>query len=303
MVWPEVGDLIALQMDLPERLNPATDSTLLLAREAARRGFEVYVYQPSALTYSGGVLTARAQRWPEGGEAVLDLATAKVVLLRQDPPFDMAYITSTYLLELLPPAVRVLNNPRAVRDAPEKLLVQRFAEFTPPTLITRDRAAIAEFREAEGDVIIKPLYGHGGAGVSLLKAHSDEGAALEGLLAAGLPIIVQRYLPAVRAGDKRIVLIDGKVAGAINRVPAAHEVRANLVLGGRAEKTTLTQREAEICEAVGPYLQQQGLYLVGLDVIGGFLTEINVTSPTGLVAINQLDGTALERVFWDGVGC
>ena len=234
---------------------------------------------------------------------LLDLATAKVVLLRQDPPFDMAYITSTYLLELLPPAVRVLNNPRAVRDAPEKLLVQRFAEFTPPTLITRDRAAIAEFREAEGDVIIKPLYGHGGAGVSLLKANSDEGAALEGLLGAGLPIIVQRYLPAVRAGDKRIVLIDGKVAGAINRVPAAHEVRANLVLGGRAEKTTLTQREAEICAAVGPYLQQQGLYLVGLDVIGGFLTEINVTSPTGLVAINQLDGTALERVFWDGVGC
>jgi glutathione synthase len=234
----------------------------------------------------------------------LDLATLDVVLMRQDPPFNLAYISATHLLDRVHPETLVVNDPHHVRNAPEKLFVTQFAELMPPTLITYDYEEIKAFRrEHGGDVVVKPLYGNGGAGVFHVRPDDTNLGSLIEMFRAYLnePLVAQRYLPEVRQGDKRIILIDGKPAGALNRVPAPEETRANLHVGGRAEKATLTRRDQEICEAIGPTLAERGLIFVGIDVIGDYLTEINVTSPTGLQEIGRFDGVNLAGRIWDVV--
>jgi glutathione synthase len=223
--------------------------------------------------------------------------------MRQDPPFDMAYITATHLLEHIHPQTLVVNDPAHVRNAPEKLFVTQFPELMPPTLITSDRAEILSFRAEHKDIIVKPLFGNGGAGVFHVRPGDENLNALLELFTQLYrePIIVQRYVPEVRMGDKRIILVDGRAAGAVNRVPAEGEARSNLHVGGKATKSTLTARDREICEAIGPALKERGLVFVGIDVIGNYLTEINVTSPTGIQEINRLDGVRLEAQLWDAI--
>ena len=304
---------VAFQMDPIEGIDVDADSTYVLAVEASARGHALYHYLPQDMTLAGGRVVARARRFearPEadcpftmGAEELIDLATLDVVMMRQDPPFDMAYITATHLLEHIHPDTLVVNDPVQVRNAPEKLFVTHFAELMPPTLITTDRAQVLAFRAEHGDIIIKPLFGNGGAGVFHLAAGDENLAALMELYRELYPepMVVQRYLPEVRAGDKRVILIDGQAAGALNRVPAAGEARANLHVGARAEPAELTARDLEICEAIGPTLSERGLVFVGIDVIGDFLTEINVTSPTGIQEINRFDGVRLESQIWDAV--
>lgn len=304
---------VAIQMDPIESINIDADSTFVLAVEAQRRGHGLYHYLPQHLTLRDGRVSAWARplsvRRQQGdhftlGEGrQLDLGSVDVVLMRQDPPFDMAYITATHLLEHIHPRTLVVNDPVEVRNAPEKLLVTHFPELMPPTLISADRRQIAEFRAEHKDIIVKPLFGNGGAGVFHITPDDDN---LNSLLEVFTqlyrePVIVQRYLPDVRKGDKRIVLIDGLAAGAVNRVPAAGESRSNMHVGGRPEKSLLTRREREICEAIGPTLREKGLVFVGIDVIGDYLTEINVTSPTGLQEINRFDGERLEARVWDAI--
>jgi glutathione synthase len=233
----------------------------------------------------------------------IDLAACDVVLMRQDPPFDMAYITATHVLEHIHPRTLVVNDPAHVRNAPEKLFVTHFPQLMPPTLITADAAEIAAFRAEFKDIIVKPLYGNGGAGVFRIKPDDENLSALIEMFtsASREPLMVQRYEPAVRQGDKRIILVDGKAEGAINRVPAAGEARANMHVGGKATKTELTKREREICETIGPELKKRGLIFVGIDVIGDWLTEINVTSPTGIQEIGRFDGTDLAAKIWDAI--
>ena len=233
----------------------------------------------------------------------LDLTTVNVVLMRQDPPFDMAYITATHLLEHIHPKTLVVNDPIHVRNAPEKLLVTHFPQLMPPTLISADRRQILQFRDEHQDIILKPLFGNGGAGVFHVKPEDENLNALLELFTQSSrePVIVQRYLPAVRQGDKRIILVDGVAVGAVNRVPAAGEARSNMHVGGRPEKSSLTKREQEICEVIGPTLKERGLIFVGIDVIGDYLTEINVTSPTGIQEINRFDGSNLEALVWDAI--
>lgn len=303
--------LVAIQMDPLETIDITKDTTFLLGLEAQRRGHRLYYYAPESLAWEDGQVTAAAYPLtlrPEAGNHYtlgkaekLDLATADVVLMRQDPPFDLAYMTAAHLLALLPETVRMVNAPLSVILSPEKLYGCHFREFMPPTLITRDRGRIAVFREAQDDMILKPLYRCGGEGVFHLRPEDGNGNAILELLLAQdrAPLIAQRYIPAVREGDKRIILIDGEPVGAVLRVPESGETRANFHAGGRAQKTTLSAREQEICAALGPDLRRRGLFLVGIDVIGEYLTEINVTSPTGFQEINRLDGVALERVFWD----
>ena len=308
-----MGLVVAIQMDPMESINIDADSTFVLALEAQQRGHALYHYVPRALTLADGRLYAKARRLEVrrehgrhhtlGPVEPLDLAAMDVILMRQDPPFDMAYITATHLLEHVRETVLIVNDPVSVRNAPEKLVATRFPGIMPPTLITSDRDEIIAFRAEHGDIILKPLFGNGGAGVFRLSPADENLNALLELFTQLYrePIMVQRYLPAVRQGDKRIVLIDGEAAGAVNRVPAAGEARANLHVGGRAVKTTLTAREREICAAIGPALKEQGLIFVGIDVIGEYLTEINVTSPTGLQEINRLDGVKLEGRVWDAI--
>jgi glutathione synthase len=238
-----------------------------------------------------------------GPAEVADLSGMDVVLLRQDPPFDMAYITTTHLLERIHPATLVVNDPAEVRNAPEKLFVMNFPELMPPTLVTRDPGEIRRFRKEHGDIIIKPLYGNGGAGVFRISEGDQNLTALLEIFATAFreAHVVQRYLPAVRKGDKRIILIDGEAAGAINRVPAEDESRSNLHVGGRPEATELTEREREICATIGPELKRRGFVLVGIDVIGDYLTEINVTSPTGLREVKRFGGPDIAALFWDAV--
>ena len=306
---------VAVQMDPIEAIDIGGDSTFVLMLEAQQRGHALWHYGPRDLAYEGGRITVRARpvevrrehgnHHTFGAEATLDLGRdADVVLMRQDPPFDMAYITATHLLEHVHPRTLVVNDPASVRNAPEKLLVTHFPDLMPATLITRDLARIREFRARHGgDVIVKPLFGNGGAGVFHLKPEDPNlGALLE--LFGGLsrePLMVQQYLPAVRQGDKRIILVDGEAMGAINRVPAAGEARSNMHVGGRPERSALTAREREICAAIGPTLRERGLIFVGIDVIGDFLTEINVTSPTGLQEVARFDGVHLERAIWDAI--
>jgi glutathione synthase len=302
---------VAIQMDPIEAIDIQGDSSFVLALEAQRRGHGLFHYLPSALSLKDGRVYARMQplevrrekgnHFTFGAPQLIDLATADVVLMRQDPPFDMSYITATHLLEHVHPQTLVVNDPVHVRNAPEKLFVTHFAELMPPTLITSDKSEVAAFRAEHGDIIVKPLFGNGGAGVFHLGPEDENLSALLELFTDLYrePIIVQRYLPEVRRGDKRIILIDGQPAGAINRVPAKGEARSNMHAGGRPEKAQLTRREQEICEAIGPALQERGLIFVGIDVIGDYMTEINVTSPTGLQEINRFDEVCLEAQIWD----
>jgi glutathione synthase len=304
---------VAIQMDPIESININADSTFVLALEAQARGHLVYHYLPQHLFLKHGRIYARARRldvrrvpgdhYTLGDFETLDMATMDVVLMRQDPPFDMAYITATHLLEHIHPGVLVVNDPVSVRTAPEKLFVTHFHELMPPTLITGDRSVIEAFRAEHKDIIVKPLFGNGGMGVFRLKEGDENLGSLLELFAAHSrePLMVQRYVPEVRQGDKRIILIDGEPVGAILRVPADGEVRANMHAGGKPIKTTLTTREREICAAIGPALKARGLLFVGIDVIGPYLTEINVTSPTGLQEINRFDGVKLEARIWDAI--
>ena len=303
---------IAIQMDPIEAVNVDADTTFDLALEAHERGHEIWIYQPGGLSLSSGRVSARSRKVgklkrEQGAHAVLseseplDLHGVDVVLIRQDPPFNMAYITAAQILERLQPEVLVLNDPRSIRDAPEKLYVTDFADLTPPTLISRDTAAVKDFRAEHGDIILKPLYGNGGAGVFRLQADdSNFNALLELFLEAyEEPMIAQKYLPAVRKGDKRIILLDGEAVGVINRVPAKGETRSNMHVGGRAEAIEMSERDQEICDRIGPELSERGLALVGIDVIGDWLTEINVTSPTGVQEVRRFGGADISALFWD----
>ncbi len=305
---------VAIQMDPIDTINIDADSTFALALEAQRRGHALFHYLPQALTLREGRLLARGRplevRRRHGNHhrfgdfEELDLAGLDVVLMRQDPPFDMAYITATHLLELLPEdGPLVVNDPAAVRNAPEKLFVLRFRELMPPTLLTLDPAEIRAFWREHGDIVLKPLFGNGGAGVFHLRPGDDNLNSLLEMYAAvhREPVMVQRYLPEVRRGDKRVILVEGEPVGAVLRVPPEGEARANLHVGGRAEKTELTEREREICAAIGPTLRAQGLVFVGIDVIGDYMTEINVTSPTGIQEIARLDGVDLAVNIWDAI--
>jgi len=304
---------VAIQMDPIESINIATDSTFVLALEAQARGHRLYHYLPRQLSLVDGRVIAKARRLKVrrnprrpgtlGKEEALDLTKMDVVLMRQDPPFDMAYITATHVLEHVSGKTLVVNDPASVRNAPEKLFATHFPGLMPPTLVSSDRAEIIKFRQHHGDIILKPLFGNGGAGIFRVKKDDENFNALLENFAVFYrePIVVQRYLPAVRKGDKRIILVDGEPAGAVLRVPAKGEARANLHVGGKAAKTKLTRREREICAAIGPTLRDQGLIFVGIDVIGDYLTEINVTSPTGIQEINRLDGVQIETQVWDAI--
>ncbi|MBT6094976.1 MAG: glutathione synthase [Rhodospirillaceae bacterium] len=304
---------VAIQMDHVANIDISGDSTFALALEAQKRGYELLHYEPGRLAMRDGRVIAAAEpmevRREVGnhfslGDAVeIDLADVDVVLMRQDPPFDMAYITATHMLEHIHPETLVVNDPREVRNAPEKIFVTRFPQFMPPTLIASDRDHILAFREEHQDIIVKPLYGNGGAGVFHITPGDENLNALLEMFSESFrePIIVQKYLPAVREGDKRIILIDGEPAGGTNRVPAEGEARSNMHVGGQPVKTQLTTREHEICEALGPELKKRGLIFVGIDVIGGLMTEINVTSPTGIQEINRFNDVTLEADIWDAI--
>jgi glutathione synthase len=304
---------VAIQMDPIEKIDIGGDSTFALALEAQGRGHGLLYYGPRDLSFRDGKVTAHVRplnvRAVKGdhfalGEAfVYDLSSADVVLMRQDPPFDMAYITATHILERIHPKTLVVNDPREVRNAPEKLFVTEFQDFIPPTLITSDRLEIREFRERHKEIIIKPLYGNGGAGVFRIRPGDENLGSLLEMFTQFYrePVIVQRYLPEVRQGDKRIILVDGEFAGAINRVPAAGEARSNMHVGGRPEKTDLTARERDICAAIGPELKRRGLIFTGIDVIGDYMTEINVTSPTGIQEVKRFDGGDIAKKIWDVV--
>ena len=304
---------VAIQMDPIAGIDIDADSTFALALEAQRRGHTLHHYLPQALSLSEGRVVARAstlevRRDPAnpttlGEPKPLDLAEVDVVLMRQDPPFDMAYITATHLLEHIHPETLVVNDPVAVRNAPEKLFVTQFDGLMPPTLITSDRRAILDFRARHKDIIVKPLFGNGGVGVFHVAPEDENLNALLEMFTEIYrePIIVQRYLAQVRVGDKRIILIDGEAAGALNRIPPKGEARANLHVGAKAVKAELNARDREICAAIGPTLKEQGLIFTGIDVIGDYLTEINVTSPTGIQEIGRFDGVSLEARIWDAI--
>jgi len=308
-----MGLFVAVQMDPIELVNIDGDSSFVMGLAAQERGHKLFHYHPSRLSFRDGKVTARGHamtlrrergnHFTFGEPEVIDLSKADVVLMRQDPPFDMSYITATHILEHIHPKTLVVNDPVEVRNAPEKLFVAKFDGLMPPTLITSDKAEILAFRAEHKDIIVKPLYGNGGAGVFHI-APGDEnlGSLLEMFTQLYRePVIVQRYLPEVRQGDKRIILIDGEPVGAINRVPQAGEARSNMHAGGKPVRSDLTKREREICAAIGPDLKKRGLIFVGIDVIGDYLTEINVTSPTGLQEINRFDGTKLEMKIWDAI--
>jgi glutathione synthase len=293
------------------------DTTFALASAALARGHEVWTYGAEALRLEGGRVSALAHRiaslTEEQGKhvtfdahEVLDLAGVDVVLVRQDPPFDMAYITACHILEKLPSSVLVLNDPTEVRNAPEKLFVMDFPDLMPPTLITADEEAIRDFRARHGEIVVKPLYGNGGAGVFRLRTDDQNLASLlemflgpKGPCRRPVPLIAQGYLPAVREGDKRVLLVDGEPIGAINRVPAEGEARSNMHVGGRAEAAELSERDREICARLAPELKRRRLVLTGIDVIGGLITEINVTSPTGVRELKRFGGPDVAEAFWD----
>ena len=304
---------VAIQMDPIDTIDIGADSTFVLAMEAQARGHALHYYTPDTLRFREGVLSAPVQslrvraeqgRHADLGEARLtDLSEMDVILLRQDPPFDMAYITTTHFLEHIHPATLVVNDPAEVRNAPEKIYVNRYPDLMPPTLITSDPDAIRDFRGEQGDIVVKPLYGNGGAGVFHLRPGDDNLGSLLEMYAEQFrePLIAQRYLPEIRQGDKRIILVDGEPAGAVSRMPNEGEARANFHAGGQAKEAGLTDREREICSRIGPDLKARGLVFVGIDVIGDWLTEINVTSPTGIQETNRLSGTRIEARIWDAI--
>jgi glutathione synthase len=304
---------VAVQMDPIERINIRGDSTFAILLEAQARGHALHYYTPDRLSLRGADLTAGVQplevRDTPGDHFTLGeprraaLAEFDVVLLRQDPPFDLAYITTTHLLERIQTKTLVVNDPAHVRNAPEKVFVTEFPDLMPPTLVTRDLAEIKAFREEHGDIVMKPLYGHGGGAVFRLTREDLNFGSLYDMFAVTFrePWVVQAFLPAVKQGDKRIILVDGEFAGAVNRVPAPDDLRSNMVRGGAAKATELTAREKHICERLGPALRQRGLLFVGIDVIDGMLTEINVTSPTGIRAVRSLGGPDIAALIWDKI--
>lgn len=304
---------VAIQMNPPEGINIATDTTFMLMMEAQFRGHSIWVYSPEHLAMEDAIVSARGRsvalrdvvgdHGTYGPSERRDLSSFDVVLMRQDPPFDMAYITATHLLDTIHPKTLVVNDPTAVRNAPEKLFVTGFPGLQPPTLITGDPAAIEEFHARHGDMVLKPLYGGGGSGVVRLKAGDPNLDALLELHAVigREPVIAQKFIPAVSSGDKRILLVDGEPVGAINRIPADGQVRSNLAKGGRAEAVSLTARDREICATIGPSLKAKGLIFVGIDVIGDYLTEINVTSPTGAQQLKRFGGKDAAAALWDWV--
>lgn len=302
---------VAIQMDPIGPINIDADSTFRIAEEAQARGHSLFYFTPDKLAFNAGRVTARG--WPLtvrrekgnhfslGEEVEVDLSTFDVVWLRQDPPFDMGYITTTHLLDMIKDTTLVVNDPFWVRNYPEKLLVLRFPDLTPPTMIARDLATIRSFKAKHGDVILKPLYGNGGAGVFRLDRNDRNLASLHELFTgfSREPLIVQKFLPDVAKGDKRVILVNGEPVGAINRVPAEGETRSNMHVGGRPEKIGLTPRDLEICAAIGPTLRDSGQVFVGIDVIGDYLTEINVTSPTGIQELERFDGTNTAAKIWE----
>jgi glutathione synthase len=305
---------IAIQMDPIESIDIDADSTFVIALEAQRRGHRLFYYQPKQLALRHDRLIAhgwdltlerrKGAHFHLGAPRVVELADFDVVLLRQDPPFDLAYITSTHLLEHVPPRVLVVNDPIQVRNAPEKLLITHFPALMPPTLITSQRAEIEAFRAEHADIIVKPLFGCGGSGVFHLKPGDENLSSILELFATLIPrepLMIQRYLPEIRNGDKRIILVEGEPVGAVSRMPQSGEARANFHSGGQPALTRLTERERAICAAIGPTLRERGLLFCGIDVIGDYLTEINVTSPTGLQQINRLDGVCLEALVVDAI--
>ncbi len=301
---------VAVQMDPLESINIEGDTTFLMMLSAQARGHSLWVYAPDKLALENGRVLARGRsvrvQDVKGDHATFgywerrDLAEMDVVLLRQDPPFDMAYITATHILDAIHPKTLVVNNPTEVRNAPEKLFVTTFPGVQPPTLITSDIDAIYAFRAEHGDMVLKPLHGYGGSGVARLLADDPNLDALLELHAAigREPVIVQKFIPAVTKGDKRILLVDGEPVGAINRVPGVGQIRSNLRVGGRAEAVELTARDRELCDIIGPQLKARGLLFVGIDVIGDYLTEINVTSPTGAVALKRFTGIDATERLW-----
>ena len=305
---------VAVQMDHIAKINIRGDSTFALMLEGQRRGHKLYHYTPDRLSLNDGRVEAAIEavtvrdvpgdHFSLGDAERTDLSTMDVVFLRQDPPFDMGYITTTHLLERIHPKTLVVNDPAEVRNAPEKIFVTDYPKLMPPTLISRDAEEIRRFRQEHGDIIIKPLFGNGGAGVFRLSEGDQNLASLLEIFSAayrGEPSVVQRYLPAVRAGDKRIILVDGVAVGAINRVPADGESRSNMHGGGRPEPIELTRRDREICEAIGPDLKKRGFIFVGIDVIGDYLTEINVTSPTGIREVKRFGGADIASLIWNAV--
>jgi glutathione synthase len=304
---------IAVQMDPIERINIKGDSTFALLLEAQKRGHTLAYYTPDRLALLDGKVFATVEALSVRDVAGdyfkltdprrVELTAFDVVLLRQDPPFDLAYITSTHLLERIHPKTLVVNDPASVRNAPEKVFVTEFPELMPPTLVSRDLAEIKAFRAKHGDIVMKPLYGHGGGAVFRITREDLNFGSLYDMFANTFreQWVVQQFLPAVKQGDKRIILVDGDYAGAVNRIPAADDLRSNMVRGGAAAATELTKREAEICKRLGPALRERGLLFVGIDVIGGYLTEINVTSPTGIRAIKNLGGADIAALIWDKI--
>lgn len=304
---------VAVQMDHVSTIHIAGDSTFAMSLEAQSRGYRLFHYTPERLSLRDGKVIATVEpmtlrdevgnHFSLGEPERIDLSTMDVVLLRQDPPFDMAYITSTHLLERIHPKTLVVNDPAWVRNSPEKIFVTEFADLMPETLITRDAAEIRRFRDEMGDIIIKPLYGNGGAGVFHSALDDRNLSSLLEMFGQMFrePFIAQKYLPAVRAGDKRIILVDGEPVGAINRVPAEHDSRSNMHVGGRAEATELTAREKDICARIGPSLRERGFLLVGIDVIGDYMTEINVTSPTGIREVKKFGGADIAALLWDAI--
>ena len=304
---------VAVQMDPPETIKIEGDTTFLMMLTAQARGHSLFVYTPDRLVLEEGRVFARGRpvtvddvkgaHMTFGDWALVDLSEFDVVLLRQDPPFDMAYITSTHFLDVIHPKTLVVNNPTEVRNAPEKVFDTGFPGVQPPTLITSDVEAIYDFRARHGDIVLKPLYGGGGSGVARLLADDPNLDALLDLhkMIGREPVIAQKFIPAVSKGDKRILLVDGEPVGAINRVPNAGQIRSNLAVGGRAEAVELTARDKELCAIIGPELKRRGLMFVGIDVIGDYLTEINVTSPTGARALERFTGVNATAILWDAI--
>jgi glutathione synthase len=305
---------VAVQMDHVSTINPRGDSTFAMMLEAQARGHELLHYTADTLSLRGHTVSAlvqpitvtdaeKGQHFTLGEQSRVDLSTQDVILMRQDPPFDMNYITITHILERLHPKTLVVNPPAAVRNAPEKILVTDFPELMPPTLVTRDRSEIQAFRKEHGNIIVKPLYGNGGAGVFFIQEGDHNLASLIELFELNYPepFMIQKYLPDVRKGDKRIIIIDGEPVAGLNRVPAEGEARSNMHVGGRPELSELTAREREICAAIAPALKERDMIFVGIDVIGDYLTEINVTSPTGIREIKRFGGPDIAVMIWDAI--
>jgi glutathione synthase len=304
---------IAVQMDPIERINIKGDSTFALLLEAQKRGYKLFYYTPNRLALLNGRLFAAVQSLTVRDQAGdffnlgepqrSELTEFDVVLLRQDPPFDLAYVTTTHFLERIQPKTFVVNDPAHVRNAPEKMFVTEFPDLMPPTLVTRDLEEIKVFRAEHGDIVMKPLYGHGGGAVFRITRNDLNFGSLYDMFATTFreQWVVQKFLPAVKQGDKRIILVDGEYAGAVNRIPAADDLRSNMVRGGAPAATELTRRESEICKRLGPALRERGLLFAGIDVIGDYVTEINVTSPTGIRAIKNLGGADIAALIWDKI--